>query len=120
MTDKKSRESERRKPVRVRNADIPLLSNILNIMRRVEALEERREWQRERMFKITQHLTGMPGGGGGAKGLDDVFSMLSEIDEEHETECREYVAAVQKARAVLNSIKSQGMRTFVEMTSQKC
>ena len=104
-----------RKPVIVKNRDIPLLSEILYIMQDVCHIEERRDWQRDRMENITQHLTGMPGGGGLPKGLDDAFALLSEIDEEHEARCREYVRQLRRAQKILNSIESRTMRTFVMM-----
>ena len=57
-------------PVKIRNRDIPLLADIFTIMQDIRQIEERREWQKGRMFNITQHLTGMPGGGGMPKVLD--------------------------------------------------
>lgn len=107
-------EKEQR-PVEVRNRDIPLLSEILYIMQMVRQIEERRDWQRDRMTNITQHLSGMPGGGGLPKGLDDAFALLSEIDEEHEALCKEYVRQLKMAQKILNGIESRTMRTFVVM-----
>lgn len=109
-----STEKEPR-PVEVRNRDIPLLSEILYIMQMVCQIEERRDWQRDRMTNITQHLTWVPGGGGLPKGLDDAFALLSELDEEHETQCKEYTRQLRKAQKILNSIESLTMRTFVLM-----
>ena len=103
------------RPVKVRNRDIPLLSSVLYIMQEIKGLEERRLWQRERMLNITQHITGMPGGGGRPKGLEDAISLLSEIDERHEEKCREYARQLKKAQKILNGIESVTMRTFVEM-----
>lgn len=102
-------------PVVVHNRDIPLLADVLCIMQEVNALEQRRDWQRDRMESITQHLSGMPGGGGLPKGLDDAFAMLSEIDEEHEQRCKDYVRQLRKAQKILNSIESRSMRVFVTM-----
>jgi hypothetical protein len=101
--------------VTVRNRDIPLLRDILPIMQQVCALEKRRDWQRDRMMRITQHITGMPGGGGMPRGLDEAFAMLSELDLEHEEMCREYVARMRRAERILNGIESQSMRAFVVM-----
>ena len=75
------------KPVVIRNRDIPLLSDVFYIMQEICQIEQRRDWQRDRMLNITQHLSGMPGGGGVPKGLDEAFSLLSELDEEHEQRC---------------------------------
>lgn len=47
-----------------RNRDIPLLADVLPIMQAVCHIERQRDWQKDRMANITQHLTGMPGGGG--------------------------------------------------------
>lgn len=107
-------EKERR-PIEVCNRDIPLLSEILYIMQDVCQIEQRRDWQHDRMYNITQHLTGMPRGGGLPNGLDETFAMLSEIDEEHEARCKEYVRQLRRAEKILNSIESRTMRTFVVM-----
>lgn len=99
--------------VMVRNRDIPLLADIVRIMREIVCIEERREWQRERMLHITRHLTGMPPAKGMAKGFEDVMAMLSELDGEHEAKCREYVRMMKRAQRILNGIDSGTMRTFV-------
>lgn len=103
------------KPVVIRNRDIPLLSDVFYIMQEVCQIEQRRDWQRDRMLNITQHLSGMPGGGGVPKGLDEAFTLLSELDEEHEQRCKEYVEQLRTAQTILNGIGSQSMRTFVIM-----
>ena len=103
------------KPVVIRNRDIPLLADVLSIMQEICQIEQRRDWQRDRMTNITQHLTGMPGGGGNPKGLDEAFAMLSELDAEHEQRCKEYVLALKKAQRILNGIESRSMRAFVIM-----
>ena len=99
----------------VRNRDIPALNEVLCIMQEVCQLEARREWQRERMTNITAHLTGMPGGGGMPRGLDDAFSMLSELEKEHEARCKAYVRRLKKAEKIINGIESETMRAFVVM-----
>lgn len=102
-------------PVVVNNADIPLLSDVLCIMQEVCAVERRRDWQRDRMYNITSHATGTPGGGGIPHGLDEAFAKLAEIDEEHEQKCKEYVRKLKRAESILNGIRSESMRTFVLM-----
>ena len=109
-----NKTAEGNEPVKVRNKDIPLLANIFNIMQDIRQIEERREWQAGRLFNITQHLTGMPGGGT-PKGLDETFALLSEIDDEHKQRCKEYARQLRKAQKILNSIESHTMRTFVMM-----
>ena len=104
-----------RKPVVIRNRDIPLLADVLSIMQAVCQIERQRDWQKDRMANITQHLTGMPGGGGVPKGLDEAFAMLSELDEEHEQRCKDYVRQLKAAQKILNGIESRSMRTFVVM-----
>lgn len=103
------------RPIEVCNRDIPLLSEILYIMQDVCQIERQRDWQHDRMYNITQHLTGMPGGGGPSKGFDEAFALLSEIDEEHEARCKEYVQQLRKAQNILNGIESRTIRTFVMM-----
>ena len=102
-------------PVVIRNRDIPLLADILCIMQEISQIEQRREWQRDRMLNITQHLSGMPRGGGLPKGLDEAFAMLSELDEEHEQRCKDYVRQLKAAQKILNNIASRCMRAFVTM-----
>lgn len=113
--DAQSLAEKKSAPITVRNRDIPALSEVLGVMQTISKLEARREWQRERLYHITQKLTGMPGGGGNPKGLDDAVSMLDEIDREHGRECVEYVHQLRRAQRILNGIESPSMRTFVLM-----
>lgn len=99
----------------VRNRDIPKLARVLSTMRDVTNIEQMRDWQRARMYSITQHLSGMPGGGGTPKGLDDTFARLSEMDDEHKEKCRRYMRELEEAEGILNRIESPAMRTFVVM-----
>lgn len=102
-------------PVMIRNRDIPLLAKVLCIMQEIRMVEERRAWQRERLTNITPQLTGMPGGGGLPKGMEEAFAVLSELEEDQAKQCREYAEALKKAQKILNGIESENMRTFVEM-----
>ena len=114
--EKEQPKTQRERPVIVvRNRDIPLLADVLPIMQEIKQIEQRRSWQRDRMENITQHISGTPGGGGVPKGLDEAFALLSELDEEHEQSCKEYVRRIKTAQEVLNCIQSQSMRTFVIM-----
>ena len=99
----------------VRNRDLILLSQVVRIMQDIRLIEERRKWQYERMFSITQHISGMPGGGRAPHGLDEAFSALSELDHAHGEKCREYVMQLKRAEKVINQIESAEMRTFVVM-----
>ena len=90
-------EKQSKGPVVVKNRDIPLLANVLSIMQEVSALERRREWQRERLYNITSHLTGMPRGGSGGNLFDNVFSELSTLDEDHEKKIKQYMRELRRA-----------------------
>lgn len=109
-----SRENETRQ-CEVRNRDIPLLTRIPYLMRDICALEERRAWQKARLSSITQHITGMPGGGGARGGMESTFARMSELDAEHEKLCREYVKQLRQAQKIISGIASAKMRTFVTM-----
>ena len=121
MKNENERATEKRpeervpESVRVRNKDIPLLADIFCIMQEVCAIEHRRDWQRDRMYKITQAINGMPSGGSVPHGLDEAFAKLAEIDEEHEKSCKEYVRQLRAAERILNGIPSRSMRAFVVM-----
>lgn len=117
ITEAKPEKQEigERPVITVRNKDIPLLADVLSIMQEIRQIEQRRDWQHDRMFNITQHLTGMPGGGGMPKGLDEAFALLSELDEEHEQRCKDYVRQLKAAQKILNGIESRSMRAFVTM-----
>lgn len=106
---------EKNTSIIVNNKDIPYLENVHSVMAQVTHLEERRIWQQDRMGFISQHLTGMPGGGGSPTGLDEAFARLSEIDDEHAAKCKMYVGRLKKAQKILNNIENINMRTFVLM-----
>ncbi|MBR6710351.1 MAG: DUF1492 domain-containing protein [Selenomonadaceae bacterium] len=99
----------------IRNGDIPKLYNVLYTMQAVCATERKRMWQQDRLWNITQKITGMPGGHGEAKGLDASFEAICEIEEKYEAECAEYVKELKEAERILNGIPGRGMRTFVTM-----
>lgn len=99
----------------VHNRDIPLLARIPSLMRDICALEDRRRWQRARLMSITQHISGMPGGGSARGGMEGAFAALSELDGEHEKLCIEYTRQLKQARKILLDIPNASMRTFVTM-----
>ena len=102
-------------PTVIHNRDIPLLAEVLCIMQDLRMTEQQREWQHDRLTNITPHLTGMPGGGGLPKGLEEAFATISELEEKQAEKCREYADQLQKAQKILNSIASRTLRTFVMM-----
>ena len=108
------RGSEDNREVEIKNKDIPILTDTLSIMKSVEMIEQRREWQHDRLYHMTQYLTGMPGARN-PKGLDDIYAVLSEVDEEHKSRCRDYAKKLKKIQKILDGIESQSMRTFVTM-----
>ena len=98
----------------VANADIIALSEVWYLMQDIVSLEKRREWQRERMSSMAQHLSGMPGGGAPA-GLDTAFAEVSELEERHRMMVERYCKMLSRAEAIINGIENTSMQTFVRM-----
>lgn len=103
----------KKEPVVIRNRDIPLLCDVLSVMQLVNTSERRLDWQHDRMLSITQHISGMPGGGVLTKGLEDAFAMLEEAGETHGEQLRQYAHELKTAERLLNGIESRTMRAFV-------
>ena len=102
------------KPTRIKNRDVPLLCDTLAVLQLLCKAEELREWQRERMVKITAGISGMPGGGG-AKGLDEALAALDEMDRSELVACKDYARHLRRVERVLNGIESLTMRSFVTL-----
>lgn len=100
---------------RVRNQDIPLLTQIFYILKEAESVERRGEWTYERLFNITRRMTGMPIGGGNAQGMDGTLAEVEELNRIYGDRLQECVKALKDAERILNGIESQTMRTFVQM-----
>lgn len=100
---------------KIKNKDIPLLSRVFYVMQDVCSLENRREWQRERLFSSTQHISGMPRGGSLPSGFDSIFAVIDGINEEHKEKLVAYTRELKMAEKIINSIPSRTMRTFVTM-----
>ena len=107
-------ESENRTRV-VKNKDIPLLARVLGIMQDVVSIENRIEWQRERMYSITSHMNGMPGGKGAPTGLDAALAVIDGLEVTYQEKVRSYMRELRNAEKILNAIPSESMRTFVTM-----
>ncbi len=107
-------ESENRTRV-VKNKDIPLLARVLGIMQDVVSIENRIEWQRERMYSITSHMNGMPGGKGAPTGLDAALAVIDGLEGTYQEKVRSYMRELRNAEKILNAIPSESMRTFVTM-----
>lgn len=106
---------ERFAPAVIHNADIPILAEVLAVMQEVRLAEEQKEWRRERLTNFSPHLTGMPGGGGIPKGMEEAFAAISELEEEAAKKCVEYARTLKRAQDILNGIENTTMRTFVTM-----
>lgn len=99
----------------IKNRDIPLLSRVMYVMQDICSLETRQEWQRERMYNITQKITGMPGSKANPNGYDAAFAALDELCEEQRGRIAAYMRELKTAERIINSIRSRTMRTFVVM-----
>jgi hypothetical protein len=107
-------ENENRTRV-VKNKDIPLLARVLGIMQDVVSIENRIEWQRERMYSITSHMNGMPSGKGVPTGLDAALAVIDGLEGTYQEKVRSYMRELRNAEKILNAIPSESMRTFVTM-----
>lgn len=108
-------ENENRTTRVVKNKDIPLLARVLGIMQDVVSIENRIEWQRERMYSITSHMNGMPGGKGVPTGLDAALAVIDGLEGTYQEKVRSYMRELRNAEKILNAIPSESMRTFVTM-----
>jgi len=104
---------DERQPVVIRNRDIIALHRVIPVMQIVRSLESQCIWERGRMQSITQHITGMPRGGGVPTGLDAAFAMLDEIETEQKERIKEYVRELRTAERIINAIPNENMRAFV-------
>lgn len=105
--------SEERKPTQVWNRDINTLASVLYAMQDILRIEDMQQWQQDRMINISARLEGSSGGSGTAKGLDEAFAKLAELDEDYATMCNTYADTVRAAKEILHRIKSPSMRSFV-------
>lgn len=106
------RRVENGKEIVVQNADIIVLQRIFYAMQDVCATEERCQWEEERMFHITQHLS-HTSGGGEKKGLDDGVASRMEARENYCRQLQQYQAELNAAEEIINNIGNPNMRTFV-------
>lgn len=97
----------------VQNRDIPVLAGTMSALQAISQTERRIAQMRECMAHITQTITGMPGGG--AKGMDELFAELSELEDTLTQEGKGYLRGIKEAQIILDGIGSSGMRTFVLM-----
>ena len=102
-------------PKPIRNKDILTLSHVLYAMQDVSITEQKRLWLQDRLWNMTQKLTGMPGGRGESNGLDAPFAAIGEMEERYRAELPECLRELQEAEDILNAIPIREMRTFVTM-----
>ena len=101
------------KPRIIKNRDILLLSRVLYTMQEVNSLEKRRAWQKERIFSMTQNLSGMPSGKGLSKGFDTAYAAIDGLAEEQRERLLAYTQELEAAEKIINGIQSRTLRTFV-------
>jgi len=112
--DAQALSEKRRQPVVIRNLDIPILQEVMGCMQGVKQAEQRRQWQKDRLTRMTQSLTGMPGGGG-PKGLDSAIAAMDELSREEVAAYTDYVTQLRLAERILNEIPSVQMRSLVTL-----
>ena len=100
---------------RAKNRNIPLLEGILPTMQLAKEAETRLEWQQEMLTRLSQHLSGMPGGSALPKGLEDAFARLEESGETLEKHLRKYNRDFRASEKILNAISDKTLRAFVVM-----
>ena len=105
--------NEEQKPTQIWNRDINTLASVMYSMQDILRIEEMQQWQQERMTNISARIDGTSGGSGTAKGLDEAFAKLSELDEEYAAMCKSYADTTKAANEILHSITSPSMRSFV-------
>lgn len=109
------KEKTFQEPRIIKNRDIPLLARVLCVMQDICSLENRREWQRSRLFSITQRISDMPRSGSLPSGFDAIYAAMDEINEEHREQIAAYMHELKAAEKIINGITSRTMRTFVVM-----
>lgn len=96
------------------NRDLGPMLEIFDIVQNVRSLQRRRDFEQEQMYSITQHLTGMPGGGK-STGYDERLGKIEELSEEHLRAYEEYAKRIRGVERALNGIEDEKMRAFVQM-----
>lgn len=104
-----------RETIKIRNRDIPILSRIIYIMQDARAVENRINWQEDRLGSISVNMSGMPKGSGPASGFDATYAALDALCETHKEKLAQYMHDLAEAEKIINSIQNPKMRTFVVM-----
>lgn len=96
----------------IRNRDVILMSRVLGAMQDIRSAEEIRMKLQDRLWNITRHITGMPGGRGEPKGLDESFAAISEIEERYTQKIEALTRDLREAEDILRTLP-ESMQTFV-------
>lgn len=104
-----------RETIKIRNRDIPILSRVIYIMQDARAVEERINWQEDRLGSIAVNMSGMPKGGGMPNGFDAIYAALDALCETHKERLAQYMHDLAEAEKIINGIQNPKMRTFVVM-----
>ena len=99
--------------IEVNNADILVLQRVFYAMQDVCITEERCQWEEDRMFSISQRLTGMGGGKGVPRGLESGLAAIEQADKKHRSSLKKYQSELEAADRILSGIENPNMRTFV-------
>lgn len=99
---------------RIRNENLALLARIMSDMQEVKMLENKRDWLRDRLVRLTRSISGMPTGGGGG-GMDETFARISELEDRHNKDLDFLSREMEEAEEILRRIADRNMRVFVEM-----
>jgi hypothetical protein len=99
----------------IRNRDVILLSHVLYTIQDVSNTEQMRQWQQDRLYSMTQRITGMPGGGGKGQDMGDKMADIGELEEKYAKQFTKYLRELKSMEIILNRIKSREMQTFVIM-----
>ena len=99
----------------VRNRDIPKLMRVRWALMDVEAAERRRDWLQDRLFNITQKITGMPGGGRRIRGIDADLADIEEHEAAYSDMLKKFLLELDEAERILKGIRYPNLRSFVVM-----
>lgn len=104
------------KPIEVKNRDIPTLADVNRIMQEINMLEERIQWQEEKMKSISaRRPKNVPGAARRPRGLDEPLIALAELNDEDRRLLKSYILQIRRTKRIIEDIESQSMRTFVRL-----
>ena len=98
----------------IRNRDVMVLSHVLYTIQDLRIAEQMRDWQQDRLYSMTQRITGMPCGGN-PQDIGDKIAAVGELEKKYSKQCTEYLRALKNIEIILNKINDGKLRTFVVM-----